>query len=262
MSWNKSHINTICLEPDTITSADLIQLEELCEAFPYAGIFSLSLLDGLYRCEDIRLNQMLPKHAFRIRNREKLFNILHAVKIVEGTDVEPEELVKSTLEVENDSVLKEQESDAMTSKAYDVIEALIEGSAASSKYIQEFQELEVTDKEPSDEVVPLIKNSTNEPKTFTGWLSGTEFTAPLSSLPKPKINIPIEREKVAFYSPSKKAKESLDAENVPISETLAKIFIIQGNQSKAIAIYEQLILAFPEKKSYFASQIKQIAKRH
>ena len=48
---------------------------------------------------------------------------------------------------------------------------------------------------------------------------------------------------------------------MPVSETLAKIFAVQGNYPKAIFAYEQLILLIPEKKAFFASQIQELKKK-
>ena len=43
-----------------------------------------------------------------------------------------------------------------------------------------------------------------------------------------------------------------------VTETLARIYIRQGYYSRAVNIYEKLSLKFPEKSSYFASQIEKV----
>lgn len=66
--------------------------------------------------------------------------------------------------------------------------------------------------------------------------------------------------KKEFYNPLSNAKKSLDDQDILVSETLAKIYHLQKNYSKAIKAYEQLSLLNPKKKSFFANQIKKIQK--
>ena len=105
-----------------------------------------------------------------------------------------------------------------------------------------------------EDVQPL-KVEAQSALTFSQWLHFNDLEET-----ETKEFLKIEKPKQDFYSPAKKAKESLSSTQIPVSETLAKVYAMQGAVAKAIGVYEQLILLNPEKKSFFANQIKTLKK--
>lgn len=72
-------------------------------------------------------------------------------------------------------------------------------------------------------------------------------------------NLPsISRPKAEFFSPVKAAKMSITEDNEIVSETLANIYLKQGNLQKAVKAYETLLERFPEKKNIFAPRMEEI----
>ncbi|MGZ4037324.1 MAG: hypothetical protein ACXVPQ_05805 [Bacteroidia bacterium] len=63
-----------------------------------------------------------------------------------------------------------------------------------------------------------------------------------------------------FFAADNKAKESLLESEDLVTETLAKIYALQGNTSKAVRAYEILSLKFPQKSAYFATLIENLKK--
>ncbi|MFM7664216.1 MAG: hypothetical protein ACKO68_06785 [Bacteroidota bacterium] len=275
MSWNKHNINNLLLNPSLVKSADIDQLQQLCLDYPYAGLFALTYLEALHHNADIRLPKELPKYAYLVSDRTRLYHLLHDATIEftpplteletekdevnQPMSVEPELPELHTLDPVKEETASASENGQSSLLEKDPLEQLIRESVASTRYVLEMEasEQEMTlDKVEKEENVPVEQTKSEESKSFTDWLGDVKMDKSATV-----ADIPVERPPVDFYSPVKKAKESVNAENIPVSETLAKIFVIQGNYPKAVQIYEQLILTFPEKKAYFAGQIKKLTKK-
>ncbi len=102
---------------------------------------------------------------------------------------------------------------------------------------------------------------------FEDWLtknkqkSNSKQQRTVNEIIKSLENRQQQKDKADFFTASEAAKKSiLDNEDLN-TETLAEVYIKQGNYPKAIKIYEQLMLINPEKKAFFASRISFINKK-
>ncbi|MEY3586178.1 MAG: hypothetical protein RLZZ243_1242 [Bacteroidota bacterium] len=163
----------------------------------------------------------------------------------------------------------------------DEVDTLIQSAVISSSYLQlaypgAAEEVETEEKksvveetenltEETERNFDVESVATTQPKSFTDWLKMGQMIdegkeEQVEEEKKPSF-YHFEKPKKEFYSPAKKAKESVSENAMPVSETLAQIFALQGNINKAIQVYEQLSLSFPEKKSFFATQIRNLKRK-
>jgi len=66
------------------------------------------------------------------------------------------------------------------------------------------------------------------------------------------------KEDQKFFTAEIKAKESLLENEHLVTETLAKIYALQGSVNKAVRAYEILSLKYPQKSAYFANLIQKL----
>ena len=270
MILNKTTINQRLFNQKGLDENMLLEFKELIAVYPYASIFAIAYLEELKNSGDIHFEGELLKHAFKISNRQ----VLHQLLSQEQEPIEEEEVIENIpIEtaidvVEEQTLIIETEKDEQIT---DELETLIKSSVANTVFIKEFNEdgekLKIAAEEAASSN-PIVEQKTIKtetttvdvnPKSFNNWLKMADGKEKTEKEERTSTMIPIEKQKRDFYSPIKKAKESIDENKMPVSETLAKIFILQGNYPKAIYVYEQLILLYPEKKNIFATQIKHLS---
>ncbi len=301
MILNKSNINKRLFDQQGFKESEMLEFKEIIGLFPYASVFAIAYLRGLKKMEHIQFEEELHQHAFKIANRNLLYQlVIQPEEEIEAETEEKTETVEETQVVEETEAKTETETIAVEEakteteaeavveikteteleelnhsgsetieKADTELATLINASAATTTFIHEFNqqgaevdaELAKNELPKESKALPSKAEIESTPKSFNQWLTIGETTNNPELEEEKTTMISIDKPKREFYSPSKKAKESLDANKMPVSETLAKIFVLQGNYPKAIYVYEQLIIIYPKKKSIFASQIKQLSNK-
>ena len=271
---NSEYIHSKLTNIKECSSEDAVHFGAMVELYPYASSFSILYLKSLSNSKDIRFDSELEKHAFRIQSRSVLYDLLHnkneeqQILIPEIIDIETqqeiisEELVIEEIENRDAELDKQILSAAFSANYVDKELTRKENEAENEPTANEI--IYIPTQEITSPTKPKIQNLSA--KSFGSWLKLNENKAILlednDSEEPIQVFYTFDKPKKEFFSPVKKAKESVDENKMPVSETLARIFELQGNLPKAIYVYEQLSLIFPKKKTYFASQINLLKKKN
>jgi hypothetical protein len=213
-------------------------------------------------------------------------SILNPEKLHENTLNKELEIVKI---IENDTVVENEENDEIDEKTntFSLEQEISKG------IVQSYVETDIIK-------TPQLNEKKEEPSSFTEWLKAVQndnHTFQINTASENpektqnesehseneavenKANTSVSKNRqiidkiiefdpgrikiddAKFYTPSVDAKQSLLENEHLVTETLANIYALQGNNSKAIRAYEILSLKFPQKSVYFASLINKLKKK-
>lgn len=263
---------------------DISNLDEIISMFPwFQSVYTLKL-DAYSSSDSISFAEELKKNAIYIANREVLYYILKdtkehlavdSIRETEVTDSIPIKQLESQADGKSTDGLRSRED--LVSEIEERLAEIRGDKPANDSDTDELnRKVDASQFNHNlDEILILddiIEETTLQSVSDNAFLSDDllNFDNPEEEVLKAvKPNDLVDKfiELKPRIEPDRALMEK-EQENIAdlvddmspglITETLAKIYVNQQFYTKAILIYEKLILKFPEKSSYFATQIERI----
>jgi hypothetical protein len=237
----------------------------------------------LFRKQTDKKSEVIVKPGVIETKEEVKYNFVFQSSTKE-VSTKPEAYVSDVAVMPEPLEIKEKKEEQKSTLSETFLEQEILGNVAVAQVEKQLSELPALPVEEKKEVAKPIEvkeepkklNRSSEIHSFDEWLKllpetdvkaqpeeqKTEKKAPKKAADiigrflanEPRISKP----KAVFFSPVKVARQSITEDDDLVSETLAKIYVEQGNLPKALKAYESLLLQNPQKKAYFAARIKEV----
>ena len=239
--------------PEKLDRDSLYELRSQLALYPYFQTARLLLLQNLYLLHDPTFDEELRRAAIYITDRKVIFQMVeaahyklkpkadspasHSPLTSDHSPLDKDSRTLSLIDDFLDSVPKDEEQDTSKGRKPTPADAAVDYVA----YLLENENEE--DRRQAAEAPQLIGQS-----LIDKFINDEKGRIVLSDNPqKPEIE------------PENQKDEKTDEERVN-TETMARIYIKQGNYSKALEIITQLSLDYPKKSIYFADQIRFLEK--
>ena len=234
----KDRFHAILADLNQITDEDIKSLNQLRRQYPYFQNQYVMIAKALKDREHPKLNAFLKKAAIYVADRSLLKGIvtgehdfsapLNSVQKNRQTATSAESTANN-----NQEMIKELEKDLKENKEKKRLWAKkLEQDELKAKS-ETAQAVRKTKKNQSQLIEKFIQNEPQIKKQKSDSEEKSQEQADLCSKNGKQFD--------EFYT-----------------ETLARLMVRQKKRKKAIEIYEKLMLKFPEKRAYFASQIEDI----
>lgn len=269
--------------PDTIKLMPEQDASSLVKEFPYCQSGQLLLALQMNFSNHLLFEQQLKKSAVYSSDRKRLFELINSPtaqqeKEVVVAPIEAVKLEEKTPVIEEVSTTEQPILVEVKPAEEHIKDLELEylNELISSSYTYELEDLEKLEvgSQKTEEALPIEEEEEqldeNTELTFTDWLKKVQkggLTSVTEEKPEKQHKFDlidkfiqedpkIKPKKTEFYSPINMARLSVVDDSELVSETLALIQVEQGNYQEAIKTYQKLSLKNPEKRTYFANQIK------
>lgn len=260
---------------EIIQESDLSALRQIVETYPYFQAARGMELIGLKNANSFKYNAALKKHAAYTSDRSWLFEIITQEAFNSQTKVK--KAPQTSLSKETDLAKQGAEpSEIPTITQKYTEEDYTEQTSDKKKDSQQvkeanFSSLELgkplefnkNDRYSFEEWLQLSAKNSVENKTETSIVKTSDTPKKAAKMAQinafiatnPKMSTPLTNpEEITIKDAQKINKEAL------MTETLARVYLEQKKYKKALQAYKILSLKYPEKNSFFASQIKVVQK--
>lgn len=222
---NKEHYLDLLSSAEALKATDVSTLESLCLEFPYCQLSRMLYTKRLLLDNDIHYENNLQKTAIQVSSRTALFRFLKLKKAVAKISVETQKI-----KVEKPNIDK-------SPKIENEIKAISSSASSFSAWLKNKQ------------AKVLQPEEIYQTKKARTTVKNNPIKSP-EKLPKPKI-----KKDLVIQDMS---SQSVQENELLVTETLAKVYLDQGLHSKAIKAYEILSLKYPQKSAFFADQIQKV----